>query len=145
MTKPDEIPDEIMERIGRGIELQQQGERAAARTLFAGLWNEIGKTGDALHRCALAHWMADVQDDLRAELTWDLRALDAAGSIEAFHPSLHLNLGEVYRKLGDRQKAAEHLTLGRASVNVLDDDGYGKMIIQGLDGLEARLAAAAIS
>lgn len=107
--------------------------------------NEIGETGDALHRCALAHWMADVQDDLRAELTWDLRALDAAGSIEAFYPSLHLNLGEVYRKLGDRQKAAEHLALGRAGVNALDDDGYAKMIIQGLDGLEARLAAAAIS
>ncbi len=142
MTKSDEIPVGIMERIGRGIELQQQGERAAARTLFAGLWNEIGETGDALHRCALAHWMADVQDDLRAELTWDLRALDAAGSIEAFYPSLHLNLGEVYRKLGDLHAARHHLDLGLAAARALGDDGYSNMIKGGLNHLAERLSTA---
>ncbi|MGQ0776481.1 MAG: hypothetical protein ACT4NY_18980 [Pseudonocardiales bacterium] len=59
--------------------------------------------------------MADVQDDGHEELVWDLRALQAAGSVtderarqaglggpvSGFYPSLHLNLGEVYRKLGD--------------------------------------------
>jgi hypothetical protein len=49
-------------------------EREAARRLFADLWEEIGAGGDALHRCALAHSMADVQDDVREELVWDLRA-----------------------------------------------------------------------
>lgn len=119
-----------MTKVGEGIELLHQGERAAARALFAQLGTPIEEGGDALHRRALAHWMADAQDDPREELAWDLRALEAAGSISeeraqqagvagtvsGFYPSLHLNLGEVYRKLGDQQKAAEHLPLGRAHV-----------------------------
>ena len=31
-----------------------------------------------MHRCGLAHAMADVQDDVRQELVWDQRALAAA-------------------------------------------------------------------
>lgn len=52
--------DEVMAGIGRGIELRMAGDHAAARALFAELWDRIGATGDALHRCALAHSMADV-------------------------------------------------------------------------------------
>jgi hypothetical protein len=146
-------PDEIMTRIGKGIELRTMGERAAARSLFSQVWAEIGPEGDALHRCALAHSMADAQDDPREELRWDLLALDAAesvtderarqagvtGTVRGFYPSLHLNLGEVYRKLGDVEKATDHLVLGRAAVDALGDDGYGRMIAGGLDGLADRL------
>jgi hypothetical protein len=35
-----------MFRIGRGIELGQQGGREAARRRFAQLWAEIGSDGD---------------------------------------------------------------------------------------------------
>jgi len=56
-------PDEMMTRIGHGIELSQGGHRDQARRLFAELWEQIGPQGDALLRCALAHSMADVQDD----------------------------------------------------------------------------------
>ncbi|GAA1793304.1 Get4 family protein [Planosporangium flavigriseum] len=146
-------PDLIMARIGQGVELGQRGERAAARSLFAKIWDEIGLTGDALHRCALAHSMADVQDDVREELMWDLRALEAAdsltdervwqagvsGSVRGFYPSLHLNLGEAYRKLGDLERARHHLERGWAAVGVLADDGYGQMVKGGLDRLAERL------
>jgi len=37
-----------------------------------------GESGDPFHRCALAHAMADVQDDVHEELLWDLRRLAAA-------------------------------------------------------------------
>lgn len=106
-------PDATMTRIGQGIELSQQGECEAARHLFDQVWNDIGgDSGDPFHRCALAHAIADVQDDLREELVWDLRALRAAdliseeqvnvtNSVTGFYPSLYLNLGECYRKLGD--------------------------------------------
>jgi len=73
--------------------------------------------------------MAAVQDDLREELTWDLRALAAAdlitveraaqagltSPVSGFYPSLHLNLGECYRKLGDLDRAREHLQRGQAA------------------------------
>lgn len=142
-----------MTRIGEGIGLRQRGERDAARLLFAAVWKEIGPDGDAFHRCALAHSMADVQDDVHEELVWDLRALQAAdsvtderarqaglnGPVSGFYPSLHLNLGEVYRKLGELDRARDHLEQGRAAVGALGDDGYGKMIKNGLDRLADRL------
>jgi hypothetical protein len=146
-------PDAIMVHIGYGIAIGQQGDRAAARALFTEVWERIGSTGDAFHRCALAHSMADVQDDPADELLWDLRALEAAdevtderlrsagvaGAVRGFYPSLHLNLGEVYRKLGDWVKAWEHLGRGRDSSQALGDNDYGKMISDALDRLEARL------
>ncbi|WP_326826000.1 hypothetical protein [Streptosporangium sp. NBC_01756] len=145
-------PDATMARIGQGIELGHSGDREAARRLFAGLWEEIGAAGDPLHRCALAHSMADVQDDVREELRWDLRALEAAdlvtderaqqagvAAVRGFYPSLHLNLGDAYHKLGDLDRARDHLERGRAAVDALGDDGYGQMIRQGLDRLADRL------
>jgi hypothetical protein len=146
-------PDQVMVEIGRGIELQQRGEREAARMLFADIWSRIGADGDPLHRCALAHSMADVQELPEDELCWDLRALDAAdsisddrarmagiaGTVAVFFPSLHLNLGDVYRRLGDLDNARKHLTWGREWLPALGDDGYAAMIVAGLDRLASRL------
>lgn len=146
-----------MIRIGEGIELNQRGERRAARELFSAVWEEIGgESGDPLHRCALAHSMADVQDDVNDELVWDLRALAAAdlltderaaragvtSPVAAFYPSLHLNLAECYRKLGDLDKAREYLRRGQTVVGTLSDDGYGRTIKGALDRLVERLASA---
>lgn len=149
-------PDATMTRIGEGIELSQRGEREAARRLYAAVWSDIGgESGDPLHRCAVAHSMADVQDDVNNELVWDLRALAAAdvltddraaraaitSPVVAFYPSLHLNLAECYRKLGELDRAREHLRRGRAVVSTLPDDRYGRMIKGALDRLADRLAS----
>jgi hypothetical protein len=99
--------------------------------------------------------MADVQDDVHAELLWDLRALDAAdgitderaakagvhSSVAAFYPSLHLNLGDCYRRLGDIERAAHHLVQGRAAAERLPDEGFGRLIKDGLARLAERLRA----
>lgn len=146
-------PDAVMTEIGRATELGQRGERQEARRLFAELEAQIGPAGDALHRVALAHAMADVQDDPRNELAWDLRALQAAdavtdhraeqagmpGPVAGLYPSLHLNLGEDYRKLGDLPAARRHLELGQVAAAALADDGYSRMIRGGLERLAARL------
>ena len=126
-------PDPVMTRIGEAIALGQQGRRAEARVAFDGIWSDLGDGGEPLHRLTVAHHMADVQDDPHDELTWDLRALEAAesvtddaaaeagatGPVAAFYPSLHLNLGEDYRKLGDRREARSHLELGREAASLL--------------------------
>jgi hypothetical protein len=49
------------------------------------------------------------------------------------------HLGECYRKLGDLDRAREHLQRGQATVGALDDDGYGQMIRGGVDQLAQRL------
>lgn len=143
-----------MVRIGEGLKLSQRGEREAARRVFSEIWNDIGQEGgDALYRCALAHAMADVQDQVSEELVWDLRALEAAelitderaakagvkGSVSAFYPSLHLNVGECYRKLGELDLARAHVERGQAAAGALGNDGYGRMIRNGLDRLAERL------
>jgi GNAT superfamily N-acetyltransferase len=142
-----------MAAIHEGLRLHLGGDRPGARTLFAGLWAEIGEDGDPLHRCALAHYMADVQDDPAEELAWDLRALAAADSltderarehhsslaVKGFYPSLHLNLGEDYRKLGDLAGARAQLVLARATLDALGSDDYAAGVRAGLDGLAERL------
>lgn len=150
------VPDETMTRIGEGIGFSQRGERVAARRVFAQLWSDIGGAdGDPLYRCALAHSMADVQDDVREELRWDLLALAAAdlitdqrvtdagieGGAAGFYPSLHLNIGECYRRLGRFDEAAEHLRLGLAALPALADGGYAAMIDDGLRRLADRLGS----
>jgi len=146
-------PDQTMRRLGEAIELIGRGERLTARQLLLELWEQVGPTGDPLHRCALAHHLADVQDEFVEELVWDQRALQAAdsitaeraaetgvaGSVAGFYPSLHLNLGEDHRRLGDIDAARHHLALGQQASAALGDDGYSTMIKAGLDRLAAHL------
>lgn len=78
MERQQTSEDAVMTRIGQVVMLLHAGDREEARNRFGALWTEIGETGDALHRCTLAHYMADTQDDPGDELAWDLRALTAA-------------------------------------------------------------------
>jgi hypothetical protein len=149
------IIDATLTRIGQGVELHHhRGRREAARDLFERIWDEIGgEQGDPLHVCVLAHAMADVQDDVHQELLWDQRALAAAGlltdarvaqagvplPVAGLYPSLHLNLGECYRKLGDLGQAREHLRRAEAGIGALGDDEYGQLIKGGLDRLARQL------
>jgi hypothetical protein len=147
-------PDPVIRRVGEGIELSRSGNREAARCLFSEVWEQIGgERGDPFYRCALAHSMADVHDDVRDELCWDQRALQAAdlvtdeqaaaagvtSPVAGFYPSLHLSLGECHRKLGDYDRARQHLAAGLEAVNALPDDGYGQLIGGGLEQLAQRL------
>ncbi|MGI5162183.1 hypothetical protein [Microbispora sp. CA-102843] len=150
--------DPTLARIGQGVELHHhRGQREAARDLFAQIWDDIGgEQGDPLHVCVLAHSMADVQDDVHQELMWDLRALAAADRVTdegvaqagvalpaaGLYPSLHLNLSECYRKLGDLGRAREHLQQARAGIGALGDDEYGRLIKGGLERLAEQLGEA---
>ncbi|MGC4761075.1 tetratricopeptide repeat protein [Micromonospora trifolii] len=150
------ITDETLNRINQGVQLNHhQGQREAARDLFAQIWDEIGgERGDPLHVCVLAHSMADVQEDVHQELVWDERALAAADlltedrvaqagvpmSVAGLYSSLHLNLAECYRKLGDLDRARECLQRAQAGIGALGDDEYGQLIKGGLDRLVQQLA-----
>ena len=148
------ITDPTLIRIGEAVQLSHQGERESARLLFTEIWDEIGgEHGDPLHRCTLAHAMADVQDDVRQELVWDQRALAAADLLTdarvaeagvslpaaGLYPSLHLNLSECYRKLGDLDRAREHLQQAEATIDALDDSEYGRLIKDGLARIAEQL------
>ncbi|ARF54051.1 hypothetical protein [Streptomyces gilvosporeus] len=149
----DEVPpDGVLTRIGQAIMLHRAGDREEARNRLAGLWDELGPQGDAFHRCALAHYMADTQDDPRDELDWDLRALEAAegfvtapaegtdaGALRAFFPSLHLNLAADYVALDRPADARAQLLRARASTRGLADGEYRQGLREAIDRLAVRL------
>jgi hypothetical protein len=139
----------ILEAIGRA----QTGERAAGREGLLACWSRTSPE-DHAYRCVLAHYLADVQDALADEVGWDTTALEefthlggadlaAVGIPDAagLAPSLHLNLGDGYLRQGRRSDAAAQLQLGLAAAGTLADDGYGRMIREGLAGLQERIAA----
>ena len=99
-----------------------------------------------------AHFLADTEEEARAELAWDLLALEAATGdrgaedreamapgLASFLPSLHLNVGDAYRRTGERDLARDHAVIGLRQSAALADYGYGAVIKAGLERLEARL------
>lgn len=153
------VPEAMLQRIADATARAQGGQPEAAAQDLEAIWNELGPGGDPLHRCAAAHALADLQDEVSDELRWDLRALDAyglitqeraaeagvAGPVYGFEASLHLNIADCYRRLGEPWDARDHLELGWAAVESLGDDSYGQMIRAGLDRLRSRLDTEDIS
>ncbi|MCO1654210.1 hypothetical protein [Pseudonocardia humida] len=146
--------DDVMARIVAAVELGRGGEREAARRALGVLWDEMGGDGDPFHQCVLAHFMADLQDDGRAELEWDERALVAVASVtderareydsslqvRGFMPSLYLSLADDHRRLGDAERAREFLERARSVSDALGDDPYGTTVKNAMEGITKALA-----
>ncbi|MEJ8277912.1 hypothetical protein [Pseudonocardia spirodelae] len=60
---------------------------------------------------------------------------------DGFLPSLHLNLADVHRRLGEDARARHHLSRAREKAGALPGDGYGAMIRAGIERCGARLDA----
>ncbi|MEU2386507.1 hypothetical protein ABZ606_17955 [Streptomyces sp. NPDC012461] len=146
-------PDAVLTRIGQVVMLHHAGDREEARHRLLGLWREIGEHGDPLHRCTLAHYLADTQDDPEDELAWDLRALTAAEEargdrpdgfgdareVRALYPALHLSLATDYAGLGRPDAARAHLSRARGAARALAHDTYGEGVRAAIRRLEIRL------
>lgn len=130
------------------------GRSQEARQALADCWHATGE-GDYAQRCVIAHYLADHQDCLADEVTWDQRALDAHQQVQdadlapvgiasaaAFAPSLHLNLGDGNLRLGNLEAAVDHLEAARQTEHLLPGEGYGAMIRGGIDRLAQRIDAA---
>jgi hypothetical protein len=129
-------------------------DKTRGRELLTQCWDDTVEH-DHAQRCVLAHYLADLQDDLDAEVAWDERALAAyrrvgeadlapigIASADGLAPSLHLNLGDGYLRQGRLEDAETHLDAGLDAVDSLPDDRYAAMVRNGLDGLHRRLVAA---
>ncbi|MDP9614505.1 MULTISPECIES: hypothetical protein [Streptomyces] len=142
MTATPTRPDPTMEAIGHAVTEGRAGNVTFARHQLLSLWSAIGVTGDPLHRCTLAHYLADLYDSPAQALAWDIRALDAADAvteqrvqehdaslhIAGFYPSLHLNLADNYRRLAAFEAAAEHIGMAREHAPNLPEGAYGDTI-----------------
>ncbi|MEU7190459.1 hypothetical protein [Streptomyces sp. NPDC045369] len=155
--------DVVLTRIGQAVMLHRGGDREEARNRLARLWAEIGPDGDPFHRCTLAHYLADTQDDPADELDWDLTALETARqakgasaadrdgeraasagrsvpAVAALLPSLHLSLAADYAALDRHGEARAELDRARQTAAPLADDEYGRGVRQAIERLGIRIA-----
>lgn len=148
------MEDDVMNRVTAAVQSGQAGDRTTAREKLEAIWAEVEQRGDdAFHRCVIAHFLADLQDDDRDELMWDERALAAVAGVtderaQAYHeslrvrgvmPSLYLNLADDHRRLGDADRAHEFLSRARTVSDALGDDTYGELVRSGLEKISRAL------
>lgn len=135
-----------MAAIGQAVTRGRDGDGDGARRELLKIWDDIEVTGDPVHRCALAHYLADLYDDPAASLVWDERALAAAtdataraaqdptdghiaaAQVNGFYPSLHLNLADDHRRLGAFDTADEHAATARELVSSLSEGPYAEQL-----------------
>lgn len=140
--------DDITAAVGMAL----GGDRTQGQLDLGACWADTAQT-DHAQRCVLAHYLADLEGDLAAEVAWDEQALAAFTYVRdadlapvgipaaaSLAPSLHLNLGDGYHRQGRITDARDQLAAGLAALDSLPDSGYGAMIRRGLTGLEQRLA-----
>ncbi|WP_248490595.1 hypothetical protein [Tsukamurella sp. PLM1] len=145
--------ENLMTELGAAL-ADQAGRKSKLETL----WSRIAPE-DHAGRCIAAHYIADAQDDLDAEVEWDevalaesahvsdaeLQAVHESLSVAGFMPSLHLNLADGYRRQGRFAEAADRLQTSREFDFVLDsaiDPAYASGIRDAQDRLADRIAAA---
>lgn len=132
----------------------QTGDPTSGRDRLLSCWTQT-TPGDHAYRCVLAHYLADLQDSLDDEVAWDRTALEehahlrgdaltAVGipDVARLAPSLHLNLGDGCLRQGRVAEATEQFRQGQAALGDLADDGYGRMVRDGLTRLGARITEA---
>lgn len=110
-------------------------------------WASLAES-DHAGRLIVAHYVADVQQDVAEEVRWDelalslvervtdddLQALHPALSVTGFVPSLQLNVADGYRRLGRFEDAAEALRWSIAYNELLpgelpEQEAYRQMIV----------------
>ena len=144
ISSQDEVnaDKQTLERIHSAFRLYCRSQPAEGRRQLLAIWEELESGGDPFCRCVTAHYLADTQDDLQDELKWDRTALELAESavgtgggsnpsvapLQAFFPSLHLNLADDYRRLGDFDTARRHADRGNELGGALGIDAYGQRI-----------------
>ena len=151
------VDDPVISRIQAAVALMHDGERDGARQALGRIWQDISAAPRPLHQCVLAHFMADAQDTVEAELSWDLLAYEAATrasdseaqvfdqslSIAQFMPSLHLNLADAYHRLDRLEQARTHLAAAQACLKDAPSSPYMDMIRGGVARLASRMGEAA--
>ena len=89
------------------------GRLDVARRLSWQAW-QIAR--DDYEACIAAHYVARYQDSKEGMLHWNRKALECAeavndGRVEAFYPSLYLNLGQACENTGDMSAAQYYYAL----------------------------------
>lgn len=153
--KRETVADLTMDAVSEAVMIGRDGDVKTARRRLLAVWQDVGVLGDPFYRCTIAHYLADLYESPAESLVWDIRALDAADAlteqrvqnhhaslrVDAFYPSLHLNLADDFRRLAAFQAASHHIVQATAHVSALPDDAYGDMIRTAIRDVTTAIAA----
>jgi hypothetical protein len=119
----------------KGMDKESEGKAEEASQLFLQAWNEA--TSD-MEKFIAAHYVARIQKTISDKLIWDQNALDLAlklndEKMKGSYPSLYLNIAKCYEDKNDRENARINYESALSYSHFLPDDGYGKMILSGIN------------
>jgi len=123
----------------KGMQLESEGKPEEASKLFYQAWDEANNEKE---KFTAAHYIARHQNTIEDKLKWDLIALSFAKQVDSpdiksVYPSLYLNIAKCFEDLEETSKALENYQQALNFSQYLSPDGYGKMILSGINkGLE---------
>lgn len=131
----------VVAAVGRGMAAEASGDIDGARAAYDDAWTIAT---DDYERCVAAHYVPRWIDDPSQKLQWNLDALkyaDAVGDdrVKGFYASLHANVGNCLRLLGDKDGATAAYTTAQAHLGDVQEGPYKDKVAAGiataLDGL----------
>ena len=123
----------------QGIAAEMAGKVEEAAELYQHAWMVRADDYDA---CIAAHYVARVQRTTQEVLRWNREALRYAEAVsdarvEAFYPSLYLNLGKAYEDAGNKEEAKKFYGLAEGKTATLPEGACADTVRRGIaKGLE---------
>jgi len=121
-------PDNTVVRLcGEGMRAEVEGRADDARRLFHEAWDAAA---DDYEACIAAHYLARHQDTPEDVLRWNVECLERADKVgdervRGFYPSLHLNIAEARKDLGEPVEARRHYLAAADRVGDVPAGPYG--------------------
>ena len=134
----------VVQLCSEGIRAEMAGEVEKAVRCYIQAWEARRDDYDA---CVAAHYMARLQHTPAEVLRWNEQALNSAKAVNdervrSFYPSLYLNLGKAHEDLGEPDAARQYYDLAARHSTALQDDSYGNLVREGIEGGLKRVQSA---
>ena len=120
----------VVQLCAQGMQAEVEGRDDDAGELFRRAWQAAADDYDA---CVAAHYVARHQRTAEQILHWNQECLERADRVGdervlGFYPSLHLNLAQARRDLGDLELAYEHFAAAAEYVRQMPAGPYADWI-----------------
>ena len=136
---PYDPDNKVVQLCVDGMNVEAQGDIEKAKSLFKQAWDIAENDFEAF---TAAHYVGRNQNTPEETLHWNEEALrlaqaTAMDDVNAYYPSLYLNVAKAHEDLQNHAQAAKHYILAAESCSNLPQSNYGEMIKKGIaEGLK---------